>query len=351
MSLLKPATAGSPIASELRGEISLLDIEDLEIRLATSRNKIPLYREAIRKASAILDTRYRENLNITDIVRGRAWVIDQILSLAWLQQQWPDAKDISLVAVGGYGRGELLPHSDIDILILTRRNRNTKYRNCISTFTTLLWDIGLEIGQSVRSIKQCRQEAIGDITIATALMESRTIIGPADLQIEMYRRNADKGVWPTKKFLRAKWDEQIRRHQKYHDIDYALEPNLKNSPGGLRDIQTIAWVAQRHFGSSSFKDLVKLGFLNESEETMLNKGQQFLWKLRYGLHLLEGRREDRLLFDKQRELAKLFSYEDDEKSLGVEKLMKQYYRVVANLDRKSTRLNSSTSLSRMPSSA
>ena len=163
MSLLKPATAGSPIASELREEISLLDIEDLETRLATSRNKIPLYREAIRKASAILDTRYRENLNITDIVRGRAWVIDQILSLAWLQQQWPDAKDISLVAVGGYGRGELLPHSDIDILILTRRNRNTKYRNCISTFTTLLWDIGLEIGQSVRSIKQCRQEAIGDI--------------------------------------------------------------------------------------------------------------------------------------------------------------------------------------------
>jgi len=331
VSLLKPTTDDSPVASELQGEISLLNFKDLQNRLTSSSNTIPLYREAIQKASAILDTRYRQNLNITDIVRGRAWVIDQILRLAWLQQQWPDAKDISLVAVGGYGRGELLPRSDIDILILTRRNRNLKYRSCISAFTMLLWDIGLEIGQSVRSIKQCKQEALGDITIATALMESRTIIGPADLQIEMYQRNADRRVWPTKKFLRAKWDEQIRRHQKYHNIDHALEPNLKNSPGGLRDIQTIAWVAQRHFGSSSFKDLVKLGFLKDSEETMLNKGQQFLWKLRYGLHLLEGRREDRLLFDSQRELAKLFNYDDDEKSLGVEKLMKQYYRVVANL--------------------
>jgi len=331
VSLLNPSSHNSPDASEYQPDHSLLDIEALKHQLATSNNSIPLFREAIQKASTILDARYKDNLSITDIVMGRAWVIDQILRLVWLQQNWPDAEHISLVAVGGYGRGELLPHSDIDILILTRSNRNSKYKGCISTFTTRLWDIGLEIGQSVRSIKQCKQEAIADITIATALMESRTIIGPVELQIEMYRLNTDKRVWPTKKFLRAKWDEQIARHQKFHDVDYSLEPNLKNSPGGLRDIQTISWVAQRHFGSNSFKELVNLGFLKESEEAMLNKGQQFLWKLRYGLHLIEGRREDRLLFDTQRELAKLFGYQDDEKSLGVEKLMKQYYRAVANL--------------------
>lgn len=322
---------GTYSTAELKPDSSLLDVPKLEAELALTNAKIPLFKHAIESARAKLDERYKANLSITDIVTGRAWVIDQILRLAWGLQKWPDAKDISLVAVGGYGRGELLPHSDIDILILTRKDRNSKYKEPISNFLTLLWDIGLEIGQSVRSIKQCEQEAINDITVATALMESRVLVGPAELQEQMYALTTGKRVWPIKKFLSAKVAEQQARHQKYHDIDYALEPNIKTSPGGLRDIQTIAWVAKRHYGASSFKDLVALAFLKESEEAMINKGQQFLWKLRYGLHLLEGRREDRLLFDKQRELAKLFDYEDDDKSLGVEKLMKQYYRVVANL--------------------
>lgn len=309
----------------------LLDVTTLQAELSRSSNQIKPLKQAINTASNILDERYKANLSITEIVSARSWVIDQVLKLAWQAQPWPDQKDISLVAVGGYGRGELLPHSDIDILILTRKDNASRYKSCIGSFCTLLWDIGLDIGQSVRSIKQCKSEAVNDITVATALMESRTICGPAELQSEMYALTTGKRVWPIKQFLRAKWDEQNARHEKYHDIDYALEPNIKTSPGGLRDIQTIAWVAKRHFAASSFQDLVELGFLKESEMTMLNKGQQFLWKLRYGLHHLEGRREDRLLFDKQRELAKLFGYEDDEKSLGVEKLMKQYYRAVANM--------------------
>lgn len=304
--------------------------QQLQETLSCASNKIQAYRQVINQASEILDNRYRNNESISAIVSDRARLVDQLLQLAWLQQQWHKPDDISLVAVGGYGRGELLPHSDIDLLILTRSSRNSKYKDSISAFLTLLWDIGLEIGQSVRSIKQCKQEAIKDITVATALMESRTLAGPVELQQEMYRITTNR-VWPSNKFLRAKWDEQIARHEKYHDIDYALEPNIKTSPGGLRDIQTIAWVAKRHYNASTFRDLVDLRFLQESEEAMINKGQQFLWKIRYGLHLLEGRREDRLLFDKQRELAKLFDYKDDEKSLGVEKLMQQYYRVVANL--------------------
>ena len=309
----------------------LLDISAVQAQLLSSSNQIQPLKQAIETASNILDERYKANLSITEIVSRRAWVVDQILILAWQAQPWPDEEGISLVAVGGYGRGELHPHSDIDLLILTRKDNASHYKSCISSFCTLLWDIGLEIGQSVRSIKQCKSEALNDITVATALMESRTVTGPAELQSEMYALTTGKRVWPIKKFLRAKWDEQNARHEKYHDIDYALEPNVKTSPGGLRDIQTIAWVAKRHFGASSFQDLVEAGFLKESEMTMLNKGQQFLWKLRYGLHFLEGRREDRLLFDKQRELAKLFGYQDDKKSLGVEKLMKQYYRAVANM--------------------
>ena len=309
----------------------LLNIAALQVELSSTSNLVQPLKQAIETANRILDERYKANRSITEIVSGRAWAIDQILKLAWQAQPWQNEKDISLVAVGGYGRGELLPHSDIDLLILTRNDNISGYKSCISSFCALLWDIGLEIGQSVRSIKQCKNEAITDITVATALMESRTIYGPAELHSEMYALTTGKRVWPIKKFLRAKWDEQNARHQKYHDIDYALEPNVKTSPGGLRDIQTIAWVAKRHFGACSFQDLVDAGFLKESEMTMLHKGQQFLWKLRYGLHFIEGRREDRLLFDKQRELAKLFGYKDDDKSLGVEKLMKQYYRAVANM--------------------
>ncbi len=331
MNLENPAIAKHYGSDSFKPDTTLLDIPALEAQLALHGNPISHFKQAIETASNILHARYKANLNITDIVSGRAWLVDQILRVAWQAQSWPEAKDISLVAVGGYGRAELLPHSDIDILILTRKDNASQYKTCISSFLTLLWDIGLDVGQSVRSIKQCKSEAINDITVATALMESRTLVGPVELQTEMYALTTGKRVWPIKKFLRAKWDEQNARHEKYHDIDYALEPNVKTSPGGLRDIQTIAWVAKRHFGASSFHDLVELDFLKESEETMLNKGQQFLWKLRYGLHLLEGRREDRLLFDKQRELAKLFGYDDDEKSLGVEKLMKQYYRAVANL--------------------
>ena len=331
MTLDNHATAEPFAAADYQPDVTLLDVDDLRNRLAKTGNKIALLRDAIRQASDILDARYKENLNISDIVAGRAWVVDQVLQLAWQEQNWPEPEHVSLIAVGGYGRGELLPYSDIDILILTRSDRKTKYQDCITAFLTMLWDIGLEIGHSVRSIKQCKQEAIKDITVATSLMESRTILGPPQLQVEMFKATHAKNVWPIKKFLRAKWDEQIARHKKYHDVDYALEPNVKTSPGGLRDIQTIAWVTERHFGSNSFHDLVELGFLKQSEEAMLNKGQQFLWKLRYGLHILAGRREDRLLFDKQRELAQLFGYEDDDKSLGVEKLMQQYYRAVANL--------------------
>ena len=319
------------VEADSRPDRELLNVEQLQAEIDNSSKPVPLLKQAVERASEVLDNRYKRNLNINDIVRGRAWVIDQILRIAWNFQDWPDPEDIALVAVGGYGRGELLPHSDIDLLILTRKDRNRQYQECVSGFLTTLWDIGLDIGQSMRSVKQCKQEAAKDITVVTALMESRTLIGPGDLTAAMQKAINEKRVWPIKKFVQAKIDEQQARHRKYHDVDYALEPNVKTSPGGLRDIQTIAWVAKRHFGASSFKDLVELGFLKQSEEAMINRGQQFLWKLRYGLHHLEGRCEDRLLFDKQRELARLFGYQDDKKSLAVEKLMKQYYRAVANL--------------------
>ncbi|MDP1932518.1 MAG: [protein-PII] uridylyltransferase [Gammaproteobacteria bacterium] len=310
---------------------ALLDTSEFRERLALGGNPVHAFKEALQHANQVLEERYRTNVDIVSLVTGRAWMIDQLLSCAWERYSWGDPNNISLLAVGGFGRGELHPHSDIDLLLLTRKDDPAKYKESISGFFTLLWDINLEIGQSVRSIQQCRQEALKDITVATSLMESRTIVGPESLRDEMIAQTQNSDVWPAKSFFLAKRDEQIARHEKYYDIDYALEPNVKTSPGGLRDIQTIAWIAKRHYRATNLADLVTLGFLTASEYQQLANGEQLLWRIRFGLHLLAGRKEDRLLFDRQKDLARMFGYEDDEKSLAVEKLMQEYYRAVATL--------------------
>lgn len=313
----------------------LFDTADFDLKIKTGHPVVPLFKQALADVRAELDRRYRAGSDITELVTGRAWFMDELLRRAWHLFDWKNRNDLALLAVGGYGRGELHPHSDIDLLLLMRNDQCAANREALSAFFTFLWDINLEIGQSVRTIAQCREEAIKDITVATSLMESRTIVGPADnpesLRQEMIARTQSPDVWPAREFFTAKRDEQIARHHKYYDIDYALEPNVKTSPGGLRDIQTIGWIAKRHYDADNLTDLVTLGFLLPSEYEQLRQGEQLLWKLRYGLHLLSGRKEDRLLFDKQRELAAMFGYVDDNKSLAVEKLMQEYYRAVATL--------------------
>ena len=309
----------------------LFNIEQFRTQLANSQDAIAVFRDALSKAQEKLDEHYRANEDIVKLVLGRAWFMDQLLRCAWDRYDWSKPDEISLLAVGGYGRGELHPHSDIDLLIVTRDDDISAFKQNISAFFTFLWDINLEIGQSVRSLAQCRQEALKDITVTTSLMESRTIVGPEELRDEMIAQTQNNDVWPAKSFFDAKRDEQQARHDKYYDIDYALEPNVKTSPGGLRDIQTIGWIAKRYYKANQLADLVNLGFLNPNEYEQLAEGERLLWKLRYGLHLLAGRKEDRLLFDKQKELAKMYGYEDDEKSLAVEKLMQEYYRTVATL--------------------
>ena len=270
-------------------QAQLIDRETLAKRLSHCKDShhTAELRTILAEANATLNEYYKQNLDISNIVSKRAHLVDLVLAWVWSSQPELQSNELALVAVGGYGRSELMPYSDIDLLILTRKNNNKSYKEAIASFLAACWDLGLDIGQSVRSVKQCAQEARKDITVATALMESRTIAGSAELLPIMTAATDTGKVWPTKAFLKAKVEEQKARHAKYHDVDYALEPNVKNSPGGLRDIQTIAWVTKRHFGAKSFRDLTELGFLKPSEEAMINKGQQFLWKLRYGLHTSE----------------------------------------------------------------
>ena len=229
----------------------------------TSLNPLSHIRAMLKTETENLNSRFLANKPIESIVHDRAKWIDQLLSYLWAQQSWPNP-DIALLAVGGFGRGELFPYSDIDLLILTETDDNDHLKQAISNFITALWDVGLEARQSVRSLSQCCSESRVDITIATSLMESRTLAGPKFLKNKLDNLIAAENIWPVKEFFHAKCCEQKDRHQKYNDTDYALQPNVKTSPGGLRDIQTISWIAKRQFRTSSFDEFVQLGLLNSA---------------------------------------------------------------------------------------
>src|SRR5690554_213686 len=309
---------------------SLFDVEAFRAELAGSHSPITPFKAALREIQARLDARFRDGADIRDLVHGRAWCLDRLLAVAWEQHTWPD-EGVALLAVGGYGRGELHPHSDVDLLLLLEEDDDAPYREPLTAFITFLWDIGLEIGHSVRSLNDCAREAESDVTVITNLLESRTVAGPERLRAAMKARLAPEQLWPADRFFEAKWQEQISRHRRFNNSEYHLEPNLKSSPGGLRDIQMIGWVAKRHFGSQRYEDLVANGFMNDPELRILSQGQAFLWQVRYALHMLTGRAEDRLQFDLQRTIAELFGFRDTPERLAVEQFMKRYYRHVTAL--------------------
>lgn len=306
----------------------LFDRGQFQAELALKSSPIAAFKKAIRQAKDVLDARFANGRDIRRLVEDRAWFVDQILREAWARFDWSEDADIALLAVGGYGRGELHPYSDIDLLILLDSADHETFREPIEGFLTLLWDIGLEVGQSVRSVDECAEEARADLTVVTNLMESRTIAGPESLRRRMQEVTSPERMWPSKDFFLAKRQEQKARHAKYNDTEYNLEPNVKGSPGGLRDIQTILWVARRQFGSLNLHALVNEGFLVESECSMLASSQEFLWKVRYALHMLAGRAEDRLLFDHQRKLAGLLGFHGSDAKQAIEHFMQKYYRVV-----------------------
>lgn len=306
----------------------LFDRGQFQAELALKASPIAAFKKAIRHAREVLDERFKSGREVRRLVEDRAWFVDQILREAWERLPWCEDADIALLAVGGYGRGELHPFSDIDLLILLDNADHETFREPIEHFLTLLWDIGLEVGQSVRSVDECASEARADLTVITNLMESRTIAGPERLRQRMQEVTSTEQMWPSKDFFLAKHKEQRARHGKYNDTEYNLEPNVKGSPGGLRDIQTILWVARRHFGTLNLHAMVGQGFLLESEYALLASSQEFLWKVRYALHMLAGRAEDRLLFDHQSKVATLLGFEDSDSKRAIERFMQKYYRVV-----------------------
>ena len=300
-------------------------------RLTGAAGAVEVFRALIAEGDALLRGRFDAEQPIEDLVHDRARLIDTILLQAWQLHAGPHAPELALIAVGSYGRGELNPHSDIDVMVLLPKSESAPWQHDLERFVTFLWDIGLEVGHSVRTIDDCQRESLADVSVATTLMEARLLAGPEPLFSAMRRALAPDRIWSSRDFFEAKVAEQSQRHHRYHDTAYNLEPNVKQSPGGLRDIQTIGWVAKRHFGADTLDELVDHGFLTERELTRLKAAQSYLWRVRFGLHAVTGRREDRLLFDHQSKLATLFGYEDATYTLAVEQFMQRYYRTVMDV--------------------
>jgi len=245
---------------------------------------------------------------------------------------FPLPEGAALAAVGGYGRGELYPYSDIDILILLEREPDSQDKLKLEQLIASLWDLGLDLGHSVRSIADCKREADNDITIETALMELRWIAGNKPLVRELgqtMRRRQD-----VQGFFQAKRAEMTQRHARHADTPYALEPNCKEAPGGLRDLLTLRWIAQAAGVGNTWKEIADSGMLTPSEHRALRRAELAFKRLRIELHLLAGRREDRVLFDLQPALAEVYGFEASKNRRPSELLMQRYYwaaRVVSQL--------------------
>ncbi len=298
--------------------------------IKTTKSPLNLYKETLKSGNEHLLDQFESGKPVKEILYRRAWFIDQLVTSVWNNSI--SDEQIALVAVGGYGRRELHPCSDIDLMVLVSKRIDKTLKSEIEKFLTFLWDIGLEVGHSVRNKKDCISAAKTDITVVTNLMEARLITGSKKLFEAMQLATGPRKIWPSRKFFQAKWAEQTQRYKKYDGTEHKLEPNIKEGPGGLRDIQVIDWVAKRHFSAKRLRELVTHKFLSTKEYELLASGREFLWRVRFALHTHTGRHEDRLLFDHQRSVAKTFGYDSKDNS-GVEQFMREYHRTVRELAR------------------
>ncbi|MBA4742155.1 MAG: [protein-PII] uridylyltransferase [Azoarcus sp.] len=255
------------------------------------------------------------------LLRGRAQLVDKAVTDLCALTELP--REANIVAVGGYGRGELFPHSDVDLMVLLEARPTGELEERISDFVSALWDIGLEIGMSVRTIDECVETAQDDITIQTNLLEARLLRGDPTL-FERMRERYQAGL-DARAFFKAKSLEQQQRHARFNDTPYALEPNCKESPGGLRDLQMLGWIARASDLAIDWRDLARKRLITGAEARELRNIQRFLQHVRIRLHYLSGRAEDRLLFDYQESLAKELGFEATQAKRASEVMMQRYY--------------------------
>lgn len=294
-------------------------------------------RERLAQLDALLAQRFDRNDEIDSLTRRRAAGIDELICEAWQRCIDTDAR-MSLFAVGGYGRGELYPGSDIDLLVVADDAMQAKHADALAQLFALLWDAGLPISHAVRSLGQCTQSAADDLTVMTALMEARVLAASDEDRSDLAAAIAVERIWPPRNYFDAKRDELRQRHARFGDTSDNLEPNLKEGPGGLRDIQTLRWMAMRLAGTRDLESLVALGQLGADEFETMVRARREVSRLRWGLHLVARKREERLRFDYQKTLAERLGFIDNASSLAVEQMMQGFYRAAVLITRISERL-------------
>jgi len=287
-------------------------------------------RAALAGERAVLQQRFEDGQLETELLKHLALLTDRHLRLAWKSRQMP--AEIALLAVGGYGRAQLFPHSDVDILILLPAAPREELRGKLESLVGNFWDIGLEVGHSVRTLNECFTVAASDVTVQTNMLESRLLCGNRELY-KRFTHKLQQSIDPAT-FLRAKRIEQQKRHVKYQETN--LEPNLKESAGGLRDLNTILWISRAARLGHTWLELSRRGFITHEEAGAISRHKRMLELLRIQLHYLAGRREDRLLFDHQTALAKKLGFAERASKRASERLMQRYYLTAKSVSQLNT---------------
>jgi [protein-PII] uridylyltransferase len=295
---------------------------------------------ALAAGRAEIRRRFEKSGEGAVVMREQCFLMDQLIRALYdlvTGEIYPlpnptSGERLAIVAVGGYGRGELAPHSDIDLLFLVPYKRTPHTEQVVEYLLYLLWDLGLKIGHATRSVEECLRQAKSDLTIRTGLLEARYLWGEQTLFSELKRRFDSEVVRGTAApFVEAKLAERDARHQRVGDSRYQLEPNIKEGKGGLRDLHTLFWIAKYIYRTDDVGKLVELGILSADESQRFDHAQKLLWTVRCHLHYLAGRAEERLTFDLQTEIGRRMGYADDAGSRGVERFMKDYFLVAKDV--------------------
>lgn len=304
-------------------------------------------REQLDQFRAQINDRFRASGRAGTLVRALSNRIDKELRALWAQtvpvELGSDSSEgepsACLIATGGYGRGQLFPSSDVDILVLCTEGRSSKLDTAVRSFLAAAWDLGLELSQAVRTLPGLIEFAREDQAGYTALLDARCLCGDRRLSQQMQQLMREPDLWPPIDFLHAKMEEREQRHARHADTAHNLEPNLKNGRGALRDLQAARWIAKRCFGVSRWPALVEIGLLEADEGRRLTRAEAWLSTLRFALHVISGRHEERVLFDHQPALAQLFNRPGGHpREHPIESLMQRYFRSAGDIDRLSQAL-------------
>jgi [protein-PII] uridylyltransferase len=301
--------------------------------LFSADNATALVKQQLHRQQQTIFAQFDPDHSVDTLLQQRSQLIDDTLSAYWKHILGDHSQFAALLAIGGYGRQEMFPHSDVDILILlTQETLTPTQTHLLEKFSSTLWDIGLKPGQSIRTLKECAALANDDQSVMTSIIESRLITGNSALLEQLNSQTTTDIMWSSTQYFDAKLKERAQRHNKFHDTAYNLEPNIKEGPGGLRDIQTFNWVFNRHYQQKSPQPLIDLNYLSTAEHQELIADTQILWRIRYALHRLTNKDENRLLFDFQRELAEQFGFEAPGNG-AIEQFMQLYFKTVVGLER------------------